>query len=119
MRRGCPGRVIRSASSSSPWGADAEVSSIAVAMVTPAFGGFVLSYHLSTGFRGRLWQRFLASAFQEAALYWLLLGVARFLIDRDLSTWGTESQAAIRVVVAAASVGLIVGTPGRMARDVR
>lgn len=119
MRRGRPGRVIRSASSSSPWGADAEVSSIAVAMVTPAFGGFVLSYHLSTGFRGRLWQRFLASACQEAALYWLLLGVARFLIDRDLSTWGTESQAAIRVVVAAASVGLIVGTPGRMARDVR
>ncbi len=100
-------------------GGQSERNSVAVALVLLAFGGFVLSFYLLSGFRELLWQRWLAAALQEAAVFWLVLGIARWLVDGGFAASGTESQAAIWLVVVIASVALIMGTLGRMARDVR
>jgi hypothetical protein len=100
-------------------GGEAEESSVAVALVVLAFGGFVLSYYILSGFRDRQWQSYLAAAVQEAAIYWLVLAGARFLVDSDLAASSTESQGAIWAVITVISVALIVGTFARIARDVR
>jgi hypothetical protein len=97
-------------------------------LVLIAFGAFVLSAYMAAGFRARTWQKFVAHAFHEAGLYWLVLGLCRIMLiltDRPAPAQGQDQPAqaqlvflesAIWAVVAAVTLALIIGTGARMMR---
>jgi hypothetical protein len=89
----------------------------ALALMVLALGAFAVSHYLLLGFRRRQWQAFLGAALQEAALYWLLLGICRLLIDLVPAPLGRiELQAAIWTAITVFSLALILGTFSRMFR---
>jgi len=96
-------------------GAGSGGDSIGLALIVLAFGGFLLSHYMLMGFRAKQWQGFLGAAVQEAALYWLMLGVIRslFVAVGDASK-NTEFFAAGWIVIVGMSVALIMGTFSRM-----
>lgn len=96
-----------------------------LALILMAFAGFVISAYMAAGFRAKTWQKFVAHAFHEAGLYWLVLGICRvvmILTDRpgpgtpagqpalqflELTLWG---------VISFVTLAYIFGTASRMMR---
>lgn len=92
-----------------------QADSIGLALITLAFGGFLLSHYMLQGFRSRQWQGFVAAAIQEASFYWLMLGIIRTLFANiQQGQQETEFITAGWIVVVTVSVALIIGTFSRM-----
>lgn len=102
-----------------------------IALILMAFGAFVISAYLASGFRNRTWQKFVGHAVHEAGLFWLVLGVCNFirisLTDREIPEGATPEQLAqlpnfvflegvVWAVITAVTLLLIVGTFARMIR---
>lgn len=91
--------------------------SIGLALIVLAFGGFLVSHYMLQGFRERQWQSFTAAAIQEAAFYWLALGVIRSLFA-GVQDAGAEAEfvTAGWIVVVVLTFGLVIGTFSRMSK---
>ena len=90
-----------------------------------AFGGFVIAGYMYSGFRHVTWQRFVAGALMEAALFWLVLGLCRVLTvitQPAAAAAGTTRPSldllngAIWLVISGVALTLIIGTGARMIR---
>ena len=98
----------------------------AMAITMLAFGAFVVSGYMASGFRNKTWEKFVSAAFHEAGLYWLVLGLCRlFLALTSQPTTGTGANAAPKLVllesvtwgvIALFTLVLIIGTGARMVR---
>jgi hypothetical protein len=93
------------------------VGRLGIGLLVLSFGGFILSHYI-LGFRRKVWHSFLGAALQEAAYFWLVLGLARVILDSGATGDQDEVRAALWVVVVAVSVALISGTFARMFRPV-
>jgi hypothetical protein len=91
---------------------------LGIGVLMLSFGAFILSHYI-LGFRRKVWHSFLGAALQEAAYFWLVIGVARVTLDSGATGDQSEVQAAIWVVVVTVSVALIAGTAARMFRPVQ
>jgi hypothetical protein len=88
---------------------------LSLAILVLSFGGFMFSHYMLQGFRSRLWQGFVGAAVQEAALYWLTIGIVRTIFSGVGDASGNiELWAAGWIVVVTMSVALILGTYNRM-----
>jgi hypothetical protein len=97
-----------------------------LALILMAFGGFVVSGYMASGFRAKVWQKFLGQVFHEAGLYWLVLGVCRVvtLLTVRPQQAGTATAApklqllelTLWGVISFVTLALIFGTTSRMSR---
>lgn len=92
----------------------------ALVLVLISFAAFVVSAYMVAGFRNTTWQKFLAHAFHEAGIYWLVLGLCRVMLlltDRAGAADAPKLvllESVIWGVVALVTLTLIIGTGARM-----